>query len=151
MIFCRIYGIVEILSIALHAFVYIRIYFYKKQELEENTLNMINQIDQSNQSHMPVMGVLQLSSIDAESLSSFGINLLIILCLGSTTIVARHTGQIEPQQLNVSPYYYMIYYNNFIVVSIMTVLILVLIYKRNLPLKKALRDQTLSVWSNLTE
>ena len=136
---------------ALHAFVYIRIYFYKKQEMQANRMEQSNPIDQSNQSCTRVTGILQLSNIDAESMSSFGINLLIILGLGSTTIVAVLTSQIKLEQLNVAPHYYMIYYNNFIVVSILAVLILLLVYRRNQPLKKAFRDQATNVWLNLRE
>jgi hypothetical protein len=98
----RIYGIVEILSIIIHALVYLKIYLYKKKEKQQY---------QQNEAHQENSKI----KIDSESLTSFGINVLIILCLGSTTIAARRTGNVEPVMLNDESYSFSIYYNNFIV------------------------------------
>ena len=85
--FNRIYGIVEILSVLLHIFVYAKIYFYKKNHPESGGPPQTSFIQTSS-----------ISSLDSETLSSLGLNLLIIVSLGSTTIVARRMSKMKPDQ-----------------------------------------------------
>jgi hypothetical protein len=64
---------VEILSVVLHAAVYLKIHLYKKKWSANNNL-------------------LSVHKLDTEAMTSFGINLLVIACLGSTTIMTRWDG-----------------------------------------------------------
>ena len=132
----------EILSILLHAFVHIKIFLYKRKE---NLVNVSgNQLSTSGPQSLA-------ASIDSESLLSFGINLSIILCLASTTVAVKKIGDVSPEKYNVAPITYLIYYNNFIVPSIIPVLMSVLIFKRNKALRKTVLAAIGNFWSNLMD
>lgn len=132
----------EILSILLQAFVHIKIFLYKRKE---NLVNVSgNQLNTSGPQSLA-------ASIDSESLLSFGINLSIILCLASTTVAVKKIGDVSPEKYNVEPITYLIYYNNFIVPSIIPVLMSVLIFKRNKALRKTVLAEISNFWSNLMD
>ena len=132
----------EILSILLQAFVHIKIFLYKRKE---NLVNVSgNQLNTSGPQSLA-------ASIDSESLLSFGINLSIILCLASTTVAVKKIGDVSPKKYNVAPITYLIYYNNFIVPSIIPVLMSVLIFKRNKALRKTVLAAIGNFWSNLMD
>ena len=132
----------EILSILLQAFVHIKIFLYKRKE---NLVNVsANQLNTSGPQSLA-------ASIDSESLLSFGINLSIILCLASTTVAVKKIGDVSPEKYNVEPITYLIYYNNFIVPSIIPVLMSVLIFKRNKALRKTVLAEIGNFWSNLMD
>jgi hypothetical protein len=120
-------------------FVYIKIYFYKKREQGNSHL------------YNSFLTNVSLSNLDSEALSSFGINLLIIISLGSTTIIARKISNIEPQQINFYPFNCLVYYNNFIVPGIIPMLMVLLIFKRNKALRKSVANELQNVLSNCLE
>ena len=124
----------EILSAILHIFIYVKIHFYKKQGngLEPETENSA-------------------SKLDAEALSSFGLNLLIIVSLGSTTYFTSKTGNLEPEQINLHPNYLIIYYNNFFTPGFTCILVIILTYKRNKNLRKSVLNEVKNLWYNLIE
>ncbi len=124
----------EILSIILHIFIYAKIQLYKRggNGLELETANSA-------------------SKLDAESLSSFGLNLLIIVSLGSTTVFASKLGNLDPEQINVHPNYLIIYYNNFFTPGFIGILMIIMVYKRNKNMRKSVYNEAKNLWYNYTD
>ena len=133
----------EILSILFQAFVHFNIFHYKRKEKKNYNVSP-NQLTTSGPQSLA-------ASIDSESLLSLGINFSIILCLASTTIAVKKIGDVSPEKFNVEPINYLIYYNNFIVPSIIPVLLSILIFKRNKALRKTIFAEFRNFWSNLMD
>jgi hypothetical protein len=58
-------------------------------------------------------------------------------------------GEVTPARFNAEPYKYMYYYNNLVATCLTAVLVVVLIFKRNEALRRAVADHVYNCWENL--
>ena len=130
---------VEIISILIHAVVYLRIHKYKKRR----TVGPEN--------HKAYTQTKLLSNLDSQSLLGIGINLLMIITFASTTLIATHLAKGKPEDIDKYPNYLYVYYNSLIAPGTIGILFVSLIFKRNKHLRKTIWEEVTNILSNFYE
>ena len=130
----------EVLSILIHVFVYSKIWKFK------NSKQAIGPATFSSFQHQKLI-----SSINSQSLTSFGINSLIIFTLISITLASKRNNEINPKELGDFPNYFFVYYNLLGAPGIIGILFVILVFQRNKHLKKSFIDTVKNTFLNCKE
>jgi len=122
--FPKDYGVVEKLSVLLHLFIYLRIYFYKKTLKTSNVDNI---------------------RLGKDSLYNIGFNFSTVLIIASLVITLKNIEKTPTEMLIQYPHYLQIYYIMFVIPSIF-ILTLLLSFYRNKELRKSVLEHFKSIF-----
>jgi hypothetical protein len=136
----RSYPIEEVLSILIHIFVYSKIYKYKHKTHPIGPVTF-SSLQQQN----------IIAKINSQSLTSFGINSLIIFTLISMSLASKRNNETNPKELGYYPNYMFVYYNQLVAPGIIGILFVILVFYRNTGLRKAFRESMTNILLNFKE
>ena len=115
----------EIASVIIHIFAYGRIWHYKKCK---------NEIGPQTFSSFQRKSVL--SRINTQSLTSIGVHFLILFSLVTLSFSMIRINSTKLEDIAIYPNYLYVYYNTLIAPGLISTLFVVLIFKRNIGLRK---------------
>jgi hypothetical protein len=130
----------EVLSILIHIFVYSKIYKYN------NRTHPIGPVTFSSLQQQNLI-----ANINSQSLTSFGINSLIIFTLISMTLASKRNNETIPKDLGDYPNYMLLYYNLLLAPGIIGILFLFLVVHQNTGLRKTFFDSVKETFQKIKE
>ncbi len=124
----RRYNIVEICSLAIHLYVYTRVYLYKRTKPDLPA------------TFASYMRINFLANIESQSFTTFATNVLSILGLGFTSYMVVYLNKLKPRQLLEYPHYLIIYFRSLIAPHIGTICAFLFFWIRSDPYKRMIRE-----------
>ena len=125
------YGIIELLSFILNAFIYIKVYFHKRK------------INPQPQTYRFFMKMVSLSEIEKSNFANFFFVVFFLAFLSTTLVAVGKLNSISSKDFNIFPNYLLAYYRSLVAPAFCSIFFIAWFYS-----KKILRQK---VWGHILD